>query len=144
MAGKAGNLRGVSSRQRVTVAARLVATVVIAVVLARRVHLADRACPTATRTTPRSCVARCLHAARHRALRVPLAASARHARRVTASLYRLTRHYLASLFVGNFLPSTVGGDVLRVTRLGGETGDTAGPFASVVLERMSGWIVLPG
>lgn len=63
---------------------------------------------------------------------------------VTANLLRLTRHYLASLFVGNFLPSTVGGDVLRVTRLGAETGDSAGPFASVVLERLSGWIVLPG
>jgi len=63
---------------------------------------------------------------------------------VTVSLFRLTRHYLASLFVGNFLPSTVGGDVLRVTRLGAETGDSAAPFASVVLERLSGWIVLPG
>jgi uncharacterized protein (TIRG00374 family) len=62
---------------------------------------------------------------------------------VRAPLLRLTRHYLASLFVGNFLPSTVGGDVLRVTRLGTETGDTAAPFASVVLERLSGWIVLP-
>jgi uncharacterized membrane protein YbhN (UPF0104 family) len=63
---------------------------------------------------------------------------------VSAPLLRLTRHYLASLFVGNFLPSTVGGDVLRITRLGAETGDSAAPFASVVLERMSGWIVLPG
>lgn len=62
---------------------------------------------------------------------------------VGAPLPRLTRHYLASLFVGNFLPSTVGGDVLRVTRLGAETGDSAAPFASVVLERLSGWIVLP-
>jgi hypothetical protein len=62
---------------------------------------------------------------------------------VAAPLVRLTRHYLASLFVGNFLPSTVGGDVLRVTRLGAETGDAAAPFASVVLERLSGWIVLP-
>lgn len=62
---------------------------------------------------------------------------------VSSRLLQLTRHYLASLFVGNFLPSTVGGDVLRVTRLGVETGDNSRPFASVVLERMSGWIVLP-
>jgi uncharacterized membrane protein YbhN (UPF0104 family) len=62
---------------------------------------------------------------------------------VHSRLFHLTRLYLASLFVGNFLPSTVGGDVLRVTRLGAEAGDTAAPFASVVLERMSGWIVLP-
>jgi glycosyltransferase 2 family protein len=63
---------------------------------------------------------------------------------VHSKLFQLTRHYLASLFVGNFLPSTVGGDVLRITRLGAETGDRAAPFASVVLERLSGWIVLPG
>src|SRR5262245_3250236 len=31
-------------------------------------------------------------------------------------LPRLTRHYLASLFVGSTLPSTIGGDVLRVSR----------------------------
>jgi uncharacterized membrane protein YbhN (UPF0104 family) len=55
----------------------------------------------------------------------------------------LLSHYLAGLFVGNFLPSTIGGDVLRVTRLSSDTGDSPTSFASVILERLSGWIVLP-
>jgi uncharacterized membrane protein YbhN (UPF0104 family) len=55
----------------------------------------------------------------------------------------LVRHYLASLFVGNVLPSTIGGDVLRVSRLAHEGGDTPRVVASVVLERLTGWLVLP-
>lgn len=62
---------------------------------------------------------------------------------VEAGIRGLLAHYLASLFVGNFLPSTIGGDVLRVTRLSSSTGETPRPFASVVLERLTGWIVLP-
>lgn len=57
---------------------------------------------------------------------------------------RLLGYYLASHFVGNVLPSTVGGDVLRVTRLSRDTGDGPISFASVVLERLTGWLVLPG
>src|SRR4051794_25629323 len=55
----------------------------------------------------------------------------------------LVRHHLAGLFVSSFLPSTVGGDVLRVSRLSAANGETPGTFASVVLERLTGWIVLP-
>ncbi len=55
----------------------------------------------------------------------------------------LLGHYLAGLFVGNFLPSTVGGDVLRVTRLAAANGERPDTFASVVLERLTGWLVLP-
>jgi glycosyltransferase 2 family protein len=55
----------------------------------------------------------------------------------------LFRLYLAGLFVGNFLPSTVGGDVVRVTRLAKITRQRPRAFASVVLERLSGWLVLP-
>lgn len=55
----------------------------------------------------------------------------------------LLNHYLAGLFVGNFLPSTVGGDVLRVSRLSASNGERPDTFASVVLERLTGWIVLP-
>lgn len=58
-------------------------------------------------------------------------------------LARLLSFYLAGQFVGNFLPSTVGGDVLRVTRLSSDTGDRPTAFASVVLERLTGWLVLP-
>jgi uncharacterized protein (TIRG00374 family) len=55
----------------------------------------------------------------------------------------LLRHYLASLFVGNFLPSTIGGDVLRISRLSSTNHDTPGTTASVIIERLSGWLVLP-
>jgi uncharacterized protein (TIRG00374 family) len=60
-----------------------------------------------------------------------------------AGLKRLLSHYLAGQFVSNVLPTTIGGDVLRVTRLSRETGETPGTFASVVLERLTGWLVLP-
>jgi uncharacterized protein (TIRG00374 family) len=55
----------------------------------------------------------------------------------------LFHHYLAGQFVSNVLPTTIGGDVLRVSRLSRETGHGPTTFASVVLERLSGWVVLP-
>jgi uncharacterized protein (TIRG00374 family) len=60
-----------------------------------------------------------------------------------ARVRRLLNHYLAGLFVGNFLPSTIGGDVLRVARQSADNGDRPSTFASVVLERLTGWLVLP-
>jgi uncharacterized protein (TIRG00374 family) len=59
------------------------------------------------------------------------------------SLRTLLSHYLAGQFVGNVLPSTIGGDVLRVSRAGKSTGTSDVAFASVVIERLSGFIVLP-
>lgn len=58
-------------------------------------------------------------------------------------LRRLFGHYMAGQFLSNFLPTTVGGDVLRVSRVSRQTGDGPVSFASVVLERLSGWLVLP-
>ena len=55
----------------------------------------------------------------------------------------LLSHYLAGLFVSNFLPTTIGGDVLRVSRLSAANGESPRSFASVVLERLTGWVVLP-
>jgi uncharacterized protein (TIRG00374 family) len=60
-----------------------------------------------------------------------------------APLRHLLSHNLAGLFVSNVLPTTIGGDVLRVSRLSRENGETAASFASVVLERLTGWLVLP-
>ncbi|HEY9559111.1 MAG TPA: lysylphosphatidylglycerol synthase transmembrane domain-containing protein, partial [Acidimicrobiales bacterium] len=60
-----------------------------------------------------------------------------------APLGRLLSHYLAGQFVSNVLPTTIGGDVLRVSRLSRELGETPNTFASVVLERLTGWLVLP-
>lgn len=56
---------------------------------------------------------------------------------------RLLSLYFAGQFMGNVLPSTIGGDALRVSRLGRDTGDSPTVFASVVIERLTGWLVLP-
>lgn len=60
-------------------------------------------------------------------------------------LRRLIPLYFAGQFVSNVLPTTIGGDVLRVSRLSREDddADSADTFASVVLERLTGWLVLP-
>jgi uncharacterized membrane protein YbhN (UPF0104 family) len=62
---------------------------------------------------------------------------------VRTGLRTLLSHYLAGQFVSNVLPTTIGGDVLRVSRLSRDTGESPSSFASVVLERMTGWLVLP-
>ena len=58
-------------------------------------------------------------------------------------LRRLFSHLLAGEFVSNALPTSFGGDVVRVVRLGKDTGDYADAFASTSLERLTGWLVLP-
>lgn len=66
-----------------------------------------------------------------------------HALGAPQPLRRLFSHYMAGQFVSNFVPTTVGGDVLRISRLSRDTGNSPVSFASVVFERLSGWIVLP-
>jgi len=58
-------------------------------------------------------------------------------------LRRLFSHYMAGQFLSNFVPTTVGGDVLRVSRLRRDTTNGPVAFTSVVFERLSGWLVLP-
>jgi uncharacterized membrane protein YbhN (UPF0104 family) len=60
-----------------------------------------------------------------------------------ADLPQLISCSLAAMFVANFLPSTIGGDVLRVSRLSASNGQAPASFASVVLERLTGFLVLP-
>jgi hypothetical protein len=62
---------------------------------------------------------------------------------VRSHLGRLINHYLAGQFVSNVLPTTIGGDVLRVSRLSRDSGESPASFASVVLERLTGWLILP-
>ncbi|HZJ25752.1 MAG TPA: lysylphosphatidylglycerol synthase transmembrane domain-containing protein [Acidimicrobiia bacterium] len=62
---------------------------------------------------------------------------------VPVRLRILLSHYLAGQFVGNVLPSTIGGDVLRVTRGTRTTGSSSTAFASVALERLTGFVALP-
>jgi uncharacterized membrane protein YbhN (UPF0104 family) len=66
-----------------------------------------------------------------------------HALGLHGRLRALVPLYFAGQFVSNVLPTTIGGDVLRVSRLSRENGDTPDTFASVVLERLTGWLVLP-
>lgn len=56
---------------------------------------------------------------------------------------RAVSHTFAGQFVSVVLPSSVGGDVVRVRRLGAEVGDPSGVLASVMLERLTGWLTLP-
>lgn len=58
-------------------------------------------------------------------------------------LRTLVGHYFSGQFVGNVLPSTIGGDVVRVTRLTKTIGDAPTAFGSVALERLTGFIALP-
>jgi uncharacterized membrane protein YbhN (UPF0104 family) len=66
-----------------------------------------------------------------------------HAMGLRGPLRALVPLYFAGQFVSNVLPTTIGGDVLRVSRLSKENGDPPDTFASVVLERLTGWLVLP-
>ncbi|MEX0768951.1 MAG: lysylphosphatidylglycerol synthase transmembrane domain-containing protein [Microthrixaceae bacterium] len=56
---------------------------------------------------------------------------------------RMFSHLLAGEFVSNALPTSFGGDVVRVRRQGQDTGDYADAFAATALERLTGWLVLP-
>lgn len=58
-------------------------------------------------------------------------------------LRTLTGHYFAGQFVSNALPSTIGGDVLRVSRASTTVNSATTSFASVALERLTGFVALP-
>ena len=62
---------------------------------------------------------------------------------VHVPLRTLTTHYFAGQFVGNVLPSTIGGDVLRVSRSAKNIGSSETAFAAVALERLTGFLALP-
>lgn len=58
------------------------------------------------------------------------------ARDNSLSLLRLTRHYLVGLFFNNFLPTSVGGDVVRAWDAGRDLNDAPEGAASVIAERL--------
>jgi uncharacterized protein (TIRG00374 family) len=62
---------------------------------------------------------------------------------VRMRLTALFSHYVVGLLVGNVLPSTIGGDVVRVTRASNTVGSSTVSFGSVVLERLTGFVALP-
>lgn len=59
------------------------------------------------------------------------------------SFRRLLGFTLAGQFVSNILPTSFGGDVIRVARAGRDLDDMHCAFAATALERLTGWIVLP-
>ncbi len=63
---------------------------------------------------------------------------------VELSLGRLARLYWIGLFFNNFLPSNVGGDVVKVADVSWSTGGVAPAVAATVLDRVLGLIALAG
>ena len=59
------------------------------------------------------------------------------------ALTRLTSHTLVGLAVNNVLPGTIGGDVPRITRLATDINNREIAFASVVIERLTGFLAQP-
>ncbi len=53
-------------------------------------------------------------------------------------LSQLFGFYLVGLFFNNFLPSSIGGDIIRIYKVVGESDDRTAGFASVILERVLG------
>ncbi len=66
-----------------------------------------------------------------------------HAFNQRVGLVTLTLYTLAGQFVGNVLPSTIGGDVIRISRLGAAIDSNETAFASVAIERLTGFVALP-
>lgn len=59
-----------------------------------------------------------------------------------ATFFYLFKLYLVGYFFNNFLPSNVGGDVVRMYELGSHIDDNARGAASVFMERFTGLLVL--
>ena len=54
------------------------------------------------------------------------------------SLRKLFEFYLIGLFFNNFLPTSIGGDIVRIYKVVGDSEDRTAGFASVILERVLG------
>lgn len=66
-----------------------------------------------------------------------------HAIGLKEKFNRLFSHFMAGQFTSNFLPTSIGGDIVRIARLHKDVKDAPKSFTSVVFERLSGWIALP-
>ena len=64
------------------------------------------------------------------------------ARNIKVSLFRLVQLYYVGYFFNNFLPSSVGGDVVRSVTLGRKIQNQLDSFSSVFLERFTGFLGL--
>jgi glycosyltransferase 2 family protein len=61
---------------------------------------------------------------------------------IEVPLSRLFTLYLVGRFFNNFMPTTVGGDLVRGVELGRYTKDGASAMASIFVERLTGFIML--
>ncbi len=60
----------------------------------------------------------------------------------SVGLLRLTSYYFVCMFFNNFMPTSIGGDVIRVLDLARDTGERSSAMASVLVERLLGLYVL--
>jgi uncharacterized membrane protein YbhN (UPF0104 family) len=132
----------VGNRQKLTFAIRIVVSAVMLALLLSRVHLSsllphDRSSAVPWLVLGLLAMGVAMLLATLRWQRVLTAVD------LPAELPPLVSYSLAAMFVSNFLPSTIGGDVLRVSRLSASNGQAPASFASVVLGRLTGFLVLP-
>lgn len=66
------------------------------------------------------------------------------ASKVHVNLAKLTSLYFIGSFFNNCLPTTVGGDIVRVAKLSRLTGGLANSMTSVLVERITGFLALAG
>ncbi len=57
---------------------------------------------------------------------------------VLLSLKRLSGFYFIGLFFNNFLPTSIGGDIIRIYKVIGDSDNRTASFASVIVERVLG------
>lgn len=57
---------------------------------------------------------------------------------VKISVKRLSGFYMIGLFFNNFLPTSIGGDIVRIYRVIGDTDNRTASFTSVIVERVLG------
>lgn len=62
--------------------------------------------------------------------------------RSKVSVWYLTSLYFIGSFFNNFMPTSIGGDVYKIYRLGKKIGDSSRGFSSTFMERFTGIIVL--
>jgi uncharacterized protein (TIRG00374 family) len=66
-----------------------------------------------------------------------------NAKAISISWWELAKCYWISTFFGNYLPSSIGGDIVRLIMLK-KLGQSAAVAASIVWERMTGFFILLG
>ena len=61
---------------------------------------------------------------------------------VPVGFFRLASYYFVCMFFNNFMPTSIGGDVMRVLDLARHTGKRSAAMASILVERLLGLYVL--